>query len=183
MNIGYLRWSSVAKDDSALQTQVLENLGCHRIYADGPDTKGAQLEEAVTQLRSGDTLFVVRLDRLARSIKGVVELINQLKSDSVDLVVIEDAIDTRTSEGRYLVAVMSRLMEMNKALNLERVQISQAIAKAKGRTGGRPPALSSEQVSEAKKLISSGMSVRSVAKVIGSNQATLYRLIGAKAVE
>jgi DNA invertase Pin-like site-specific DNA recombinase len=95
-------------------------------------------------------------------------------------VAIEDAVDTSTTEGGHLIHVMSRLALMNKALVNERTKISLAAAKTKGRTGGRPMALSQEKLTEAKKMIDGGMPVRAVAKMVGSSQATLYRLLGPK---
>ena len=125
-----------------------------------------------------DILVVTKFDRLGKRIKGLVELLNDLQSRSVHFIAIEDGVDTRTTDGAYLVGVIARLVLMDKALVSETTQLSLAIAKAKGRTGGRPPALTEEQKMEASKLISGGMLVRAVAKVSGSNQATLYRLRG-----
>jgi DNA invertase Pin-like site-specific DNA recombinase len=91
-------------------------------------------------------------------------------------------VDTSTAGGRYLVRVMSRLALMDKALRNERTKVSLAIAKKKGRTGGRPPSLTKEKLDEAKKLIDGGMPVRAVAKIVGSSQSTLYRVLGAKSI-
>ena len=101
---------------------------------------------------------------------------------STTFVAIEDAVDTSTAEGRYLLGGLARLALMDKALVNERTKTSLAIAKAKGRTGGRPIALSPEKLDEARKLIDGGMPVRAVAKIVGSSQATLYRLLGGKRV-
>jgi DNA invertase Pin-like site-specific DNA recombinase len=73
----------------------------------------------------------------------------------------------------YLVRVMARLALMDKALANERTKVSLAIAKTKGRTGGRPLSLSQEKLDEAKNLINGGMPVRAVTKIVGSSQATL----------
>ena len=180
MKIGYMRHPGVEIKSTDTQLAVLQQAGCDTIYADHVTSRGVKLEAALSTLRAGDTFIVPKLDRLGRSIKGVVELLGELASRSIAFVAIEDAVDTSTPEGRYLVKVMSRLVLMDKALVNERTQVSLAIAKAKGRTGGRPVALSQERLDEARKLIAGGMPVRAVAKIVGSSQATLYRLLGAK---
>jgi DNA invertase Pin-like site-specific DNA recombinase len=128
-------------------------------------------------------LIVTKLDRLGKPIKGVIDLINSLGSKGVSFVALDDGVDTGTPDGLYLAKVLTNLARMDKALSSERTQRSLRIAKEKGRSGGRPPALSDDQIREAKKLIDSGMPVRAVAKLIGSNHATLYRHIGAKPVD
>ena len=97
---------------------------------------------ALSSLNAGDTLIVTKFDRLGKTIRGVVDLLNQLASRSVRFVAIEDAVDTGTAEGRYLLGVMAKLAPMDKALVNVRTKMSLAIAKTNGRTGGRPIALS-----------------------------------------
>jgi DNA invertase Pin-like site-specific DNA recombinase len=182
MKVGYMRQAGVDHKKTDTQQAVLQQAGCETIYADDAASKGAKLLLALNSLNSGDTLTVTKLDRLGKTIKGVVDLLNALASRSITFVAIEDAVDTSTAEGGYLVHVMARLALMNKALVNERTKISLAAAKTKGRTGGRPVALSQEKLAEAKKLIGGGMPVRAAAKLVGSSQATLYRLLGAKPV-
>lgn len=182
MKVGYIR--SSVEDLAIIEAQeaALHAENCLRIYTDTPKTKNSELNAAIQSLAAGDVLVVTRLDRLAKTIKGIVDLIIALEARSVAFLSIEDGVDTCTVEGRYLARVMSRLALMDKSLLSERTHRSLTIAKAKGRTGGRPPALTDEQTQEAMRLISSGMPVRAVAKLIGSNHATLYRHIGAKPV-
>ena len=111
-------------------------------FADDAQSKGAKLKSAVNSLSSGDTFVIAKFDRLGKTIKGVVDLLNELAARSITFVAVEDAVDTSTVEGRNLVHVMARLALMDKALRNERTQASLAIAKTKGRTGGRPPSLS-----------------------------------------
>ncbi|MCF8209535.1 MAG: recombinase family protein [Rhodoferax sp.] len=182
MKAGYVRSSGWNPKVVETQEKALQAAGCTRFYTDSPESKSSGLDAAVQDLKVEDVLVVTKLDRVGRPIKGLVDLINTLESKSVAFVAIEDGVDTRTDDGRYLVHVMKRLSLMDKALVSERTQQSLRIAKEKGRTGGRPPALSEEQKAEASRLIASGIPVRAVAKLIGSNHATLYRHIGAKPV-
>jgi DNA invertase Pin-like site-specific DNA recombinase len=182
MKVGYMRQAGVDHKKTDTQQAVLQQAGCETIYADDAASKGAKLVVALNNLNSGDTFIVTKLDRLGKPIKGVVDLLNALASRSITFVAIEDAVDTSTTEGGHLIHVLARLALMSKALVNERTKISLAAAKTKGRTGGRPIALSQDKLAEAKKMIEGGMPVRAVAKIIGSSQATLYRLLGAKQV-
>ncbi len=180
MKVGYMRLVGVTQKSTDLQLAALQACGCETVYADDAASKGSKLITALSALGAGDTFVVTKFDRLGKTIKGVVNLLTELESRSITFAAIDDAVDTSTAEGRYLVRVMSRLALMDKALVNERTKLSLAIAKEKGRTGGRPIALTQEKMDEAKKLIDGGMPVRAVAKIVGSSQATLYRLLGAK---
>ena len=182
MKVGYVRHTAVNQKKTDTQLAMLQGAGCETIFADDAASKGTKLLAALNTLGSGDTFVVTKLDRLGKSIKGVVDLLSGLASRSITFVAIEDVVDTSTAEGCYLVRVLSRLALMDKALVNERTKLSLAIAKSKGRTGGRPSSLSQEKLDEARKLIDGGMPVRAVAKIVGSSQATLYRLLEAKRV-
>jgi DNA invertase Pin-like site-specific DNA recombinase len=182
MEVRYIRVSGVGRKTVEAQKLVLGATQGGPIYIDDGKTKGTELTRAVAALSAGDVLVVTSLDRLGKRVKGLIDLIHALHSKGIGLKSIEDGLDTTTIEGAYLTRVADVLIKMDKALVTEATQVSLAVAKAKGRTGGRPPALSEEKMAEAKKLISEGMPVRAVAKKIGSNQATLYRLIGPKPV-
>lgn len=183
MKIGYLRQSGAEHKKTDTQLAVLEQAGCDTFFVDDAQSKGAKLTSAFNALNPGDTFVVAKFDRLGKTIKGVVDLLNELAARSITFVAVEDAVDTSTADGRYLVHVMARLALMDKALRNERTKVSLAVAKKKGRTGGRPSSLTQEKLDEAKKLIDGGMPVRAVSKIVGSSQATLYRVLGAKTVD
>jgi DNA invertase Pin-like site-specific DNA recombinase len=170
--------SSAGKLTEDSQRISLQEAGCQKIFTDDQKSKDSELNSALKTLKDGDVLVVKGFVTLGKTIKGMVEMINELHARSVCLVSIDDGVDTGTTEGRHLAHVMARLRLMDKALINERTHLSLAVGRAKGRLGGRPPALTPEQILEAKKLILAGMSVRDVAKNIGSNQATIYRLVG-----
>lgn len=180
MKVGYLSYASTESKEPDNQLAVLQLAGCSQFFKDDAHAKGAKLKSALASLSAGDTFVVSRFDRLGKTINGVVDLLNELAAKSVFFVAVEDAVDTSTVEGRHLVHVMSRLALMDKLLRNERTKASLAIARTKGRTGGRPPSLSDEKLAEARKLIDGGMPVRAVAKIVGSSQATLYRVLGPK---
>ena len=182
MKVGYMRHAGVDLKRMDTQLAALQLAGCETVYADDATSRGAKLAAALASMTAGDTLIVTKFDRLGKTIRGLVDLLNQLAARSIAFVAIEDAVDTSTAEGRYLLGVMARLALMDKALVNERTKTSLAIAKAKGRTGGRPFSISPEKLDEARKLIDGGMPVRAVAKIVGSSQATLYRLLGGKRV-
>lgn len=180
MQVRYIRFSGVGSKTVEVQEIALGATQAGPIYIDDTQTKGAELTKALATLSVGDVLVVTSLDRLGKRVKGLIDLLQTLDSKGIGLKSIEDGLDTTGVEGKYLARLANVLIKMDKALVTEATQISLAVAKAKGRTGGRPPALSEEKMIEARKLISEGMPVRAVAKKIGSNQATLYRLIGPK---
>ena len=182
MRVGYLRHSGAEKKKSDTQLAVLQLAGCDTFFVDDAQSKGAKLRIALNTLSYGDSFVVAKFDRLGKTIKGVVDLLNDLTARSITFVAVEDSVDTSTADGRYLVHIMTRLALMDKLLRYERTKVSLAIAKTKGRTGGRPQSLTQEKLTEAKKLIDGGMPVRAVAKIVGSSRATLYRVLGAKAV-
>src|ERR1035437_1636882 len=182
MKVGYIRHTGAEHKKTDTQLAVLQLAGCDTFFVDDAQSKGAKLRNTLNALSSGDTFVVAKFDRLGKPIKGVVAFLNELATRSITFVAIEDAVDTSTADGRYLVLIMSRLALMDKALRNERTKVSLAIAKKKGRTGGRPPSLTQEKLDEAKKLIDGGMPVRAVAKIVGSSPATLYRVLGAKSI-
>lgn len=180
MEVRYIRVSGVGSKTVEAQKLALGATQGDTIYIDDAQTKGSELSRALATLSAGDVLAVTSLDRLGKRVKGLIELLHTLDSKGIGLKSLEEGLDTTGVEGEYLARLADVLIKMDKSLLTEATQISQAVAKAKGRTGGRPPALSEEKMMEARKLISAGMPVRAVARKIGSNQATLYRLIGPK---
>ena len=179
MEVRYIRFSGVGSRTVEAQKLVLGATQGGPIFIDDAQTKGTELTRALAAMNTGDVLVVTNLDRLGKRVKGLIDLLHALHAKGICLKSIEDGLDT-SIDGAYLARVAEVLIKMDKALATEATQISLAVAKAKGRTGGRPPALNEEKMVEARKLISEGMPVRAVARKIGSNQATLYRLIGPK---
>lgn len=177
MLIGYARVST-ADQDLTLQLDALRAIRCDRIFTDhasGTRSDRAGLADALSHCRAGDCLVVWKLDRLGRSMKGLIDLAADLASRGVELRSITDGIDTSTPAGRFFFHVMAALAVMERDLILERTAAGLAAAKRAGRVGGRPKAMTPAKLAAAKALIANGTPRADVAASIGVSHATLYR--------
>ena len=180
MQIGYAR---VSTDGQSLEPQLdaLKKAGCERTFADkasGAKTGRPGLEEALSHLRPGDTLIVWKLDRLARSLRHLLEIVERLKTAKQHLHSITERIDSSTAGGRLIFSVFGAIAEFEKGLIAERTHAGLAAARARGRTGGRPPALDAQQTAHARRLLSDREAdVSAVARSLGVHRSTLYRLM------
>ena len=178
MLIGYAR---VSTDDQNLELQrdALLEAGCERIYEDtlsGARAERPGLAQAIKALRSGDTLVVWRLDRLARSLKNLIALSEELDDAGVGLRSIQESIDTKSSSGKLFFHLMGALGEFERNLIRERTKAGLDAARARGKVGGRPRSLIDADLIAAKALLGSeDLSVVEVAKRVGVSPATLYR--------
>ena len=139
------------------------------------DRKG--LTEALSHLRKGDVLTVWKLDRLGRSTIQLMLLLNDLHERGVDFKSLTEGIDTTTSFGRFFFTMSAALSQLERDRLIERTKAGLKSAKARGRTGGRRPKLSPDQVEMAKGLLASGKTPRDVAKAFGVGRSTLYRYV------
>lgn len=177
MLIGYARVSS--KDQNLeLQIDELKKTGCSKIFSDkisGINKKRPGLEDALSHLRQGDTLIIWKLDRLGRSLKGLIELVGSLEKGGIHFKSITDGIDTGTPAGRFFFHVMASLSQMERELLIERTKAGLEAAKKRGRTGGRKRSMTPSKVEAAKKLLAEGMPPRDVANNLSVSIPTLYR--------
>ena len=184
MLIGYARVSS-REQNLDLQLTSLKSTGCERLYTDkvtGIKATKPGLEKAVEQLRSGDTLVVWKLDRLGRTVKGLIEFVEHLHNNDINFKSITDNIDTSTPSGRFFFHVMASLAQMERELLVERTKAGLVAARARGRLGGRKPKMTNSKVESAKQLLSSGMHPKDVASNLGVSVPTLYRWIPASSL-
>ncbi|CAG0901290.1 unnamed protein product [Cyprideis torosa] len=176
--IGYAR---VSTDDQNLDLQrdALESAGCEKIYTDtisGRATERAGLDAALDFLRAGDTLVVWKLDRLGRSVKQLVDLVQDLEDREIQFKSLSDSIDTQTPAGRFFFHVMASLAQMERELIAERTKAGLAAARARGRHPGRKRVMTDQKLKTAKKLVADGeLSMREIADSLGVSLATLYR--------
>ena len=183
MLIGYAR---VSTQDQNLELQIdaLTKAGCLRLFDDkmsGSRAERPGLAKALDMLREGDTLVVWKLDRLGRSVKNLVDLVGQLRTQGVQFKSLTDAIDTGTPSGRFFFHVMASLAEMERELIVERTRAGLDVARKLGRKGGRKPKMTASKIESAKKLLASGVPPKDVAKNLGVSVPTLYRWVPASA--
>lgn len=136
-----------------------------------------KLAKLLGRLAPGDTLVVTRLDRLARSMKELVTLIDDLKQGGVTLIVTEQAIDTSTATGALLFGVLAAVAEFERELRAERCREGIEAAKAQGRPLGRRPVLTGDRAAHAQALHREGASVRDVARLLGVSKSSVGRLV------
>jgi DNA invertase Pin-like site-specific DNA recombinase len=181
MLIGYAR---VSTEDQNLDLQIaaLESAGAGRIFTDkmsGMLADHPGLLEALSHARAGDTFMVWKLDRLGRGVKGLVDLVGDLEKQGVDFRSLTDAIDTSTPAGRFFFHVMASLAQMERELIQERTRAGLAVARAKGRVGGRKRLLTNGKMEAAKTLLAGGTPPKDVAQSLGVSVPTLYRWLPA----
>ena len=146
MLIGYARVST-EEQKLDLQREALRDAGCERIFEDtaGGAAERPALRQALAQLRAGDTLVVWRLDRLGRSLKDLIARAEALRTQGVGLRSLKEAIDTDSSTGQLVFHIFGALAEFERALIRERTLAGLAVARARGRVGGRRKRLGEEQ--------------------------------------
>ncbi|WP_220725902.1 recombinase family protein [Arthrobacter cheniae] len=150
--MGYARVSTTDQD-AALQVDALNTAGCYRVFVDtisGSLDQRPELTKLLDQLRPGDTLVVWRLDRLGRSIRHLIDQLAGLQDKGIGFKSLQETIDTTSPGGRLVFHVFAALAEFERDLVRERTNAGLAAARARGRTGGRPPRLSSQQATAAR---------------------------------
>ncbi len=180
MKVGYARVST--KDqDTRLQHDALSDGGCEKVFtetASGAQRDRPELARAIAYLRKGDVLVVWKLDRLARSVRQLVETIELLSERGIGFVSLTEAIDTTSPGGRLVFHVFSALAEFERELIRERTNAGLRSAKARGVQLGRPKSLTSDQLVMAQSLKGAGKhSAREIAEQFGVSRATLYRAL------
>ena len=177
--VGYARVST-ADQHQALQLDALHAAGCIKVFteqASGAQRDRPQLQAALAYLRPGDTLVVWKLDRLARSLTQLVETIEGLALRDVGFRSLTEAIETTTAGGRLIFHIFASLAEFERAIIRERTRAGLDAARARGRVGGRPPALTKEAITAAKLALlrDPARTVEGVACDLGIAPSTLYR--------
>ena len=177
MQIGYVRVST-NEQNTDLQREALERSGCEQIFEEkmsGTVANRPALKKLLRTLKEGDTLVVWKLDRLGRSMRNLVLLVDELRQRGIHFRSLTDSIDTSSPMGRFIFHIMSALAEMERELIVERTLAGLAAARAKGRVGGRRPKLSMEQWAQAGRLIATGEPRRRVAIIYDVGMSTLYK--------
>jgi DNA invertase Pin-like site-specific DNA recombinase len=181
--IGYARVSTRDQHEES-QLDLLEAAGCERIFMDKASGKLAsrpQWDECLAYLRKGDTLVITRLSRAARSVRNLTEVAAHLADRGIDLLVLQQHIDTRTPAGRLTFHILAAVDEFHADLISEGTIEGLQAARARGRKGGRPTKLTPGKLATARKLYDAKEhTVQEIADIVGVGRSTLYRALGAK---
>ncbi|MFW7382333.1 MAG: recombinase family protein [Oligoflexus sp.] len=176
--LGYMRVSTYEQDLQS-QRDRLTTAGAKKIFHDiisGKTFERPGLTSLFEYARPGDVLVVVRLDRLGRSLKELLETVEALKKRGIQFMSLEEKIDTSSAAGELVFHIFGSIAHFERRLISERTKDGIRSAKARGKLPGRPP-LSEETRQAAKALIDSGMSPALVAKQLGIGRSTIYREI------
>ncbi len=183
MNIGYARVST-ARQGESLDTQrdALLGVGCDAQHFFSDTVSGSKwqrpgLTNALAYMRPGDTLVVTRLDRLGRSVRETVTTIADLAERDINVRVLEPALDTSKPTDKVVVNVMASLAEWERDLLIARTKEGVAHARAQGRVGGRPKALTADQTRQVRALHASGENVTALSRSFGVSRQTIYRAL------
>src|SRR3954462_12471892 len=180
MLIGYARVSTLDQT-FALQQDALTVAGCEQLYTDtasGSVTDRPGLAQALSHLRSGDTLVVWRLDRLGRSLAHLIDSVKQLQERGVGFRSLQEQIDTTTSGGKLGFHVFGALAEFERDLIRERTHAGLQAARARGRLFGRPKMLTPQQVKQLRSLArDEHTTVPEICQTLGISRATYYRYV------
>jgi DNA invertase Pin-like site-specific DNA recombinase len=185
VKIGYGRVST-RDQHAAAQRDALKAAGCDQIFGDnasGTLARRRELDKALLSAnRAGDMLVVTKLDRLGRSLEHLIELSNALQIREVDLVVLDQGIDTSTAVGRMFFQILGSIAEFEHALISERTHDGLAAARARGRTGGQKPKLGPREVELARAMYAEvgadgkrRYTVAQIAAEFGVTRPTIYR--------
>lgn len=181
MLIGYARVST-GEQHLDLQIDALTQGGCEQIFRDemsGAKAERPGLREAWQMLRKGDTLVVWRLDRLGRSLKDLVLRMEELEQRGIGFQSLQESIDTASAAGKLQFHVFSALAEFERELIRERTMAGLRAARARGRLGGRPRAMTADKIKLAAKLmVDPELPIPEICSMLNVSRATLYRYVG-----
>ena len=180
MKYGYMRTSKTTQE-LALQRDTLEKYGVSEIYEEQVSgvKNRPQLEKLLSKLQKGDTLVVWKLDRLGRTAKELVNLVDAFDKRGIHFVSLTENIDTVSPTGKFLVTILCAMAAMERDVLIMRTKAGLEAAKKRGRVGGRPK-VPKDKVKEAITLYKSNdYSIAEICQKVQISRATLYRIITA----
>lgn len=175
--VGYARVSSTGQ---SLEVQLEKLSHCEKLFQEkksGRTDNRAELQNCFEYLREGDTLYITKLDRLGRSIRDLLNIVDRLDKKGVDFIVIDQHIDTSTPSGKLLLHMLSAIAEFENDLRASRQADGIKKAKSNGVTFGAKPKLSSEEIDLMRSKRTSGMLIKDLMKEFNLSKATVYRLL------
>lgn len=178
--LGYMRVSTTAQVTDAQEIDLLAaGVSPGNLYADklsGKNANRPELKACLRALRAGDTLVITRLSRLARSLGDLLAILKDLEARGVEIKVIHQSeVDFSSSTGRFLIQILGAVDEFQRNIIVENTREGLAVARAKGRTGGRKPGLDERTVRTARKMRAEGSSITEIAGALKVSRATVYR--------
>lgn len=173
--IGYARVST-SDQNLDLQLDELEKAGCTKIFQEKASSvkKRPEFEKCLDYLREGDTLVVWKLDRLGRTTKKLLELIDDLRDRGINLQILTLGVDTSTAAGRLFFTMMAGLAEMERELIRERTKAGLQAARSRGRLGGRNP-VNQDILDRAFMMYEGNMTVEDITRTLNISRATFYK--------
>ncbi|MGK0269837.1 MAG: DNA invertase Pin-like site-specific DNA recombinase [Cocleimonas sp.] len=180
MKIGYSRVSTNDQNQQ-LQIDALTNVHCERIYQEnlsGNSKNRPVLSQMLDALREGDTVVVWKLDRLGRSMKDLIELVEGFKKLNIQFISLSENIDSSSPSGELIFHVFASLAQFERSLIIERTNAGLTAARARGRVGGRKPKFSDGDIAKAQAMAKSNdISISDIAKHFGVSRTTLYKYL------
>jgi DNA invertase Pin-like site-specific DNA recombinase len=181
MLIGYARVSKLDGQDTATQKRALKSAGVDRIFeekASGGRWDRPQLHRAIEQLREGDVFVVWKLDRLSRSLKDLLTLMEQIDARGAGFRSLTEAIDTTTPAGRMMMQMVGSFAEFERSMIRERTKAGLEEARRQGRIGGRRPKLTPQQEQAIVQMVSSEQTSNAeAARLFSVHPSTVSRLL------
>jgi DNA invertase Pin-like site-specific DNA recombinase len=181
MLLGYARVSKSEDQDTATQLRTLRAARCEKLFEEaisGGRWDRPQLHRMLDQLRLGDVVVVWKLDRLSRSLKDLLHIMERIEAAGAGFRSLTEAIDTTSAAGRMMMQMVGAFAEFERAMVRERTRAGLAAARADGRVGGRRPKLKPHQRAEIVDMVASGRKTTSeAARVFDVHPATVSRLL------
>ena len=181
MLLGYARVSRGDDQTTDAQANALAEAGAERVYtetASGGRWDRPELHRMIDQLRPGDVVVVTRLDRLSRSLKDLLTILERIEAAEAGFRSLAENVDTTTPAGRMLASMIGAFAEYERSIIQERTREGVAEARRNGRTGGRPPSLTREQESTAVGMIQRGERTQAaVARLFQVDRSTISRAV------
>ena len=178
MKIGYCRVST-SEQNLDLQERALRAAGVERVFSDkmsGTNRERQGLDDLLAFAREGDCVVVWRLDRLARSLKDLIEITARLDERRIQLISLTENIDTTSTTGKLFFHIFGALAEFERNLIAERTRAGLEAARSRGRNGGRRRALDPDQLRNVQKLLESSTDFASIAKTARVSERTIRRV-------